>query len=160
MRAQEIILEYRQGLLQYVQSWFPDWPDYVLRDWIYPASKGLSQSEMEAYFDDVAENYPVYRWELKTLDLGMHAFDSTTQRKILAREGGLINPMKVPRDAERHATQAQKIQQTGAPSQEPIITIQRPGVDGLELVEGWHRTIQNIKAFPNGYRGRAWIGYT
>jgi hypothetical protein len=90
----------------------------------------------------------------------MHAFDSMTQRKILAREGGLLNPMKVPRDAERHATQAQRIQQTGTPSQEPIIAIQRAGVDGLELVEGWHRTIQNIRAFPNGYRGRVWIGYT
>lgn len=160
MRAQEILVEYRQAYFRYLQSWFPDWPDYVIHDWVYPAAKGLDQSEMEAYVDDVAENYPVHRWELRTLDLGFHSFDSETQRKILTREGGTRNPMAVPRDAERHNVQAQQIQQTGAPSQEPIIVIQRPGVDGLELVEGWHRTIQNIRAFPNGYRARAWVGYT
>lgn len=159
MRAQELF-EYRRAYYQYVKSWFPDWPDYVIQDWLYPGAKGLSQSELESYFIDLADAYPVYRWELKILNLTLDSFDANTQAKILARKGGSQNPMNVPRDADRHATQAQKIQQTGAPSQEPIIVMQRPGVKGLELVEGWHRTIQNIKAFPNGYRGRAWIGYT
>jgi hypothetical protein len=94
------------------------------------------------------------------MDLTLESFTEATQQKILARQGGSRNPMNVPRDAERHAVQAQKIQQTGAVSQEPIITVQRPEVQGLELVEGWHRTIQNLKAFPNGYKGRVWIGYT
>jgi hypothetical protein len=160
MRVRDIITEYRQSYLQYVKSWFPDWPDYVVRDWLYPTAKGLSQSELEAHFTDIATEYPVYRWELKVMDLGFHSFDSNTQQKILAREGGTRNPMAVPRDAQRHATQAEIINKTGMANQEPIIVIQRPGVDGLELVEGWHRTIQNIRAFPNGYRGRAWIGYT
>jgi hypothetical protein len=160
MRAQEFLLEYQQGLVKVLQGWFPDWPDYVIRDMLYPAVKGLNQDEIEDYAMDVAENYPVNTWRLQTLNLGFHSFDSETQRKILAREGGTRNPMAVPRDAERHNVQAQQIQQTGAPSQEPIIVIQRPGVDGLELVEGWHRTIQNLRAFPNGYRARAWVGYT
>ena len=160
MRVNEILLEYRQGYYKYLQSWFPDWPDYVIRDWLYPMMKGMDESEMNMAIDDIAEAYPVYHWELKTLDLSLKSFTKDTQSKILAREGGLKNPMSVPRDAERHATQAQQIQQTGAASQEPIIVIQRPEVRGLELVEGWHRTIQNIKAFPNGYRGRAWVGHT
>ena len=161
MRAGEFCLtETRQGYMQYIQSWFPDWPDYVIRDWLYSGAKGLEPSEMEAYFLDIADEYPVYRWELRTLNLRLDSFDENTQAKILERQGGSSNPMNVRRDAERHATQARQIQQTGAPSQEPIIVVQRPGVRGLELVEGWHRTIQNIKAFPNGYRGRAWIGYT
>jgi len=160
MRAQDFVTETRQSYLQYVKSWFPDWPDYVVRDWLYPAAKDLEQSSLEAHFSDIATEYPVHRWELKTLNLSLAAFDKNTQRKILERRGGSENPMNVPRDAARHDTQAQRIQKTGAPSLEPIIVIQRPGVKGLELVEGWHRTIQNIKAFPNGYRGRAWIGYT
>ena len=160
MRAQEFLVEYRQSLLQYIQGWFPDWPDYVVRDWLYPAVKDLSQSEIEDFAQDIAEEYPVYEWQLETMDLTLESFTEATQQKILARQGGSRNPMNVPRDAERHAVQAQKIQQTGAVSQEPIITVQRPEVQGLELVEGWHRTIQNLKAFPNGYKGRVWIGYT
>lgn len=160
MRAQEFLVEYRQSLLQYIQGWFPDWPDYVVRDWLYPAVKDLSQSEIEGFAQDIAEEYPVYEWQLETMDLTLESFTEATQQKILARQGGSSNPMNVPRDAERHAVQAQKIQQTGAVSQEPIITVQRPEVQGLELVEGWHRTIQNLKAFPNGYKGRVWIGYT
>ena len=160
MRANEFLTEYRRSLVQYIQGWFPDWPDYVIRDWLYPAVKGLDQGEIESFASDVAEEYPVHRWELRTLNLTLSSFTEQTQRKILAREGGSKNPMSVPRDAERHAVQAQKIQQTGTVSPEPIIVIQRPGVKGLELVEGWHRTIQHLKAFPNGYRGRAWIGYT
>lgn len=160
MRANEFLTEYRRTLLQYIQGWFPDWPDYVVRDWLYPAVKGLSQSEIEAFASDIAEEYPVHSWELQTLDLRLDSFTEATQQRILARAGGSRNPMNVPRDAERHAVQAQQIAKTGSVSQEPIITVQRPEVQGLELVEGWHRTIQNLKAFPDGYRGRVWVGHT
>jgi hypothetical protein len=27
------------------------------------------------------------------------------------------------------------------------------------LIEGWHRTIQHLKEFPQGYTGPAWVGY-
>jgi hypothetical protein len=160
MRADEFLIEYRRSLLQYIQGWFPDWPDYVIRDWLYPSVKDLSQSEIEGFATDIAEEYPVHSWKLQTLDLRLESFTQETQQRILSREGGASNPMKVPRDSERHAVQAQKIKHTGAVSSEPIIVIQRAGVKGLELVEGWHRTIQNLKAFPDGYHGRAWIGYT
>ena len=160
MRAQEFLSEYQQGYVKILQSWFPEWPDYVIRDMLYPAVKGLDQSELEAYIDDVAENYPVHTWKLETRKLNLKSFDANTQQKILARKGGTQNPMQVPRDAERHAQQAKVIQQTGAPSQQPIIVVQREGVKGLELLEGWHRTIQNIQAFPQGYTARAWVGYT
>ena len=160
MRASEFIIEYRRSLIQYIQSWFPDWPDYVVRDWLYPAVKDLSQSEIEGFATDIAEEYPVHSWELRTLNLRLESFTQGTQQRILSRQGGASNPMKVPRDSERHAVQAQQIAKTGSVSQEPIIVIQRPDVEGLELVEGWHRTIQNLKAFPDGYRGRAWVGQT
>lgn len=159
MRAQEFLAEYQQGYVKILQSWFPEWPDYVIRDMLYPGIKGLDQSELEAYVNDVAENYPVHTWELETRQLNLDSFDATTQKKILAREGGSKNPMQVPRDAERHNAQARRIQQTGTPSQEPIIAVQRPDEEGLELLEGWHRTIQNIKAFPDGYTARVWVGY-
>ena len=48
------------------------------------------------------------------------------------------------------------IQKQGV-SSEPIILFKRRY--GYELVEGWHRTMQNLKAYPQGYKGLAWVGY-
>jgi hypothetical protein len=73
---------------------------------------------------------------------------------LASREGGSSNPFQVPRDAERHAQQSQMIQQKGV-SQEPIIVAKLS--NGYDLIEGWHRTIQHLKAFPQGYTGPAWV---
>jgi hypothetical protein len=73
---------------------------------------------------------------------------------LASREGGSSNPFQVPRDAERHAQQSQIIQQKGV-SAEPIIVAKLS--NGYDLIEGWHRTIQHLKAFPQGYTGPAWV---
>jgi hypothetical protein len=75
--------------------------------------------------------------------------------KLNARAGGKANPDQVPRDAERHATQAQLAQQQGGVRKEPVILVKRP--DGYDLIEGWHRTIQHFAEYPNGYTGPAWV---
>jgi hypothetical protein len=75
---------------------------------------------------------------------------------ILSREGGSSNPFQVPRDAERHAHQLKMIQQKGV-SEEPIIVAKLS--NGYDLIEGWHRTIQHLKEFPQGYTAPAWVGY-
>jgi hypothetical protein len=46
------------------------------------------------------------------------------------------------------------IQQKGV-SAEPIIVAKLS--NGYDLIEGWHRTIQHLKAFPQGYTGPAWV---
>jgi hypothetical protein len=73
---------------------------------------------------------------------------------LASREGGSSNPFQVPRDAERHAQQSQMIQQKGV-NAEPIIVAKLS--NGYDLIEGWHRTIQHLKAFPQGYTGPAWV---
>jgi hypothetical protein len=156
MRAQEILYEYRQAYLKYVKSWFPDWPDYVVRDWLYPAGKNLDQAEFESWAQGVHEDYPVEAWRLERLPITTDIFTPETQKRLGARAGGSQNPMGVPRDAERHATQAAMLQKQGV-SGEPIIVIKTD--QGYDLVEGWHRTIQNLSAHPAGYTGPAWVGY-
>ena len=91
--------------------------------------------------------------------MGYHSFDSKTQETLLHRISQTDNVISayVPRDAERHEIQKQIIQKSGQANQEPIIVIYHK--DGYELLEGWHRTIQNIQAFPNGYKAKAWVGY-
>jgi hypothetical protein len=48
------------------------------------------------------------------------------------------------------------IQQKGV-SEEPIIVAKLS--NGYDLIEGWHRTIQHLKEFPQGYTAPAWVGY-
>ena len=43
------------------------------------------------------------------------------------------------------------------PSKEPIILINNG--NQYELLEGWHRTIQSLEMWPEGYEQIAWIGY-
>ena len=69
-------------------------------------------------------------------------------RRLKARAGGSVNQDNVPHDEERHKTQKELILKNGLPT-EPII-LQKIG-DKYELVEGWHRTIQLLSLFPDGY---------
>jgi phage gp37-like protein len=86
----------------------------------------------------------------------MDIWTSHTLKKLQGRAGGLSDMgMDIPRDAERHATQARLAQQQGGIRSEPVILIKRP--DGYELLEGWHRTIQHFHKFPDGYTGPAYI---
>lgn len=157
MRAHEFITELRQGLDQYVKKQFPNWPDYVVRDLMYKNAKGFTnQAELDDWIAGIKKDYPVKQWRLETLDITLDIFNPATQQKIKARSGGSANPYGVPKDAERHATQKAMIQKKGV-SKEPIIVFKTP--QGYDLIEGWHRTIQHLQAYPQGYQGPAWVGY-
>jgi hypothetical protein len=88
----------------------------------------------------------------------MDMFMPTTQKMLADRKGGTANPWGVPRDDERHATQARLIKQQGGVSKEPVILIKT--VEGYDLVEGWHRTIQHFNLYPDVYVGPAYVACT
>ena len=158
MRASEILVEYQAGAWRLIRSMVPKhWPDYVVKDALY--SRIPDNTELEDkrhHVQHILQEYPVKQWRLERLPITIDIFTPDTQQQIRKREGGSSNPFQVPRDAERHAAQAAKIKQQGV-SGEPIIVLNRP--NGYELWEGWHRTIQNLQAHPEGYTGPAWVGY-
>lgn len=158
MRANEFLVEYQGGAWRLIRSMVPQhWPDYVVKDWLYGKIPDNANLEDKKYMiTKVLEDYPVKQWRLERLPITLDIFNAETQKKIQQREGGSKNPWQVPRDAERHATQAAIIQKQGV-SGEPIIVLKKS--DGYDLVEGWHRTIQNLQAYPQGYIGPAWVGY-
>jgi hypothetical protein len=156
MKVSEILTELRQRLDQYLKQQFPDWPEYVVRDFLYKTVKDMPPTEMEEYIDFTKKDLPIKQWKLENLKITQDIFDTETQKRLNQRQGGSANPFQVPKDAERHATQAAMIQKTGI-SKEPIIVIKRG--NEYELLEGWHRTIQHLKAYPEGYTGPAWVGY-
>jgi phage gp37-like protein len=168
MRATEFIVEgvtegklneIRDQLWTWVQSKFPrtQWPEYVQRDFLYQQAKGIrNQAELDDFLKRNRNDFGKVQWRLEKLPITMDIFTPKTQRMILSREGGSSNPFQVPRDAERHSQQLKMIQQKGV-SEEPIIVAKLS--NGYDLIEGWHRTIQHLKEFPQGYTAPAWVGY-
>lgn len=155
--AEGSLNEYRDQLWSWVQSKFPrtHWPEYVQRDFLYAKAKGMkNQKDLEDFLDEIQQDYGNCKWTLTKIPITLDIFTPKTQRMIQSREGGSSNPFQVPRDAERHAQQSQMIQQKGV-SAEPIIVAKL--ANGYDLIEGWHRTIQHLKAFPQGYTGPAWV---
>jgi hypothetical protein len=151
----EGLAEARNSLFAFVKQQFPTWPDYVLKDFLYAQAKGIrDQAELDDFLKRNKQDFGNCKWTLTKLPITFDIFTPKTQRMLASREGGSSNPFQVPRDAERHAQQSQMIQQKGV-SAEPIIVAKLS--NGYDLIEGWHRTIQHLKAFPQGYTGPAWI---
>jgi len=151
----EGLTEARNSLFAFVKQHFPSWPDYVLKDFLYPQAKGIrDQAELDDFLKRNKQDFGNCKWTLTKLPITFDIFTPKTQRMLASREGGSSNPFQVPRDAERHALQSQMIQQKGV-SAEPIIVAKLS--NGYDLIEGWHRTIQHLKAFPQGYTGPAWV---
>ena len=151
----EGLSEARNSLFAFVKQQFPTWPDYVLKDFLYQQAKGIrDQAELDDFLKRNKQDFGNCKWTLTKLPITFDIFTPKTQRMLASREGGSSNPFQVPRDAERHAQQSQMIQQKGV-SAEPIIVAKL--ANGYDLIEGWHRTIQHLKAFPQGYTGPAWV---
>jgi hypothetical protein len=151
----EGLTEARNSLFAFVKQQFPTWPDYVLKDFLYAQAKGIrDQAELDDFLKRNKQDFGNCKWTLTKLPITFDIFTPKTRRMLASREGGSSNPFQVPRDAERHAQQSQMIQQKGV-SAEPIIVAKL--ANGYDLIEGWHRTIQHLKAFPQGYTGPAWV---
>ena len=159
----EQITEYRNRLLQYVKSLLPTWPEYVLKDWLVPNKGNFSNLPPDALKNSVMEKVkgagltPNSKWQLvPDMKFTMDMFDPMTKQRLVGRAGGTSDlGMGIPRDKERHATQAALAQQQGGVRKEPVLLIKT--AKGYELLEGWHRTIQHFHKFPDGYTGPAYV---
>ena len=143
------LTELRDTTLQYFQQQMPNVPGYVIQDFIY---KNYKDNPKEANEAITWANQ--FQWKQQMLNVTMAGWDLETQRRIKERAGGSKNPFSIPNDEERHAKQQQLLSQ--GPSKEPIIAAVKDGK--YELIEGWHRTIQSMATWPNGYKQTAWVG--
>ena len=163
MRATEFIIEYRNRLLQYVKSLLPTWPEYVLKDWLVPNKGNFSNLPTDAIKNGIMEKVQGAgltansKWQLiPDMKFTMDMFEPKTKQRLIGRAGGSSDlGMGIPKDKERHATQAALAQQQGGVRKEPVLLIK--SANGYELLEGWHRTIQHFHKFPDGYTGPAYV---
>jgi hypothetical protein len=145
-RAGAAVLEARQGLLRLLREKLPNVPEYVLNDLFYKNLKDANQSELI----DVIDDYKDYHWTLvNDFSITQAIFNRDTLERLAARSGGKQNPYQVPNDAQRHEKQRELMGSRGMPT-EPLILL-KDG-DKYELLEGWHRTIQLLNVYPNGFK--------
>ena len=144
MKLHNIIIETRQSFLRYLKGRLPNVPDYVLLDFFYKNIKNSKPEEIEEFI----KMYEGYRWEYKqNYTINYNIFDDATIKKLKERNGGTLNPYGVPNDEQRHAKQKELI--AAEIPKEPIILFKNGSK--YELAEGWHRTIQLLAKYPNGY---------
>jgi hypothetical protein len=163
MRAREFLIEYRDRLLQYVKGLLPTWPDYVLKDWLVPNKGDFSNLPADALKNGIMEKLQLAglsvdtKWQLvPAMKFTMDMWEPTTKQRLIGRAGGHSDMgLGVPKDKERHATQAQLAKQQGGIRKEPVLLIKSS--QGYELLEGWHRTIQHFAMYPDGYTGPAYV---
>ena len=161
--AEGSLNEYRDRLLQYVKSLLPTWPEYVLKDWLVPNKGDFSNLPDTELKNGIMEKLkgagltPNSKWQLvPDMKFTMDMWDPKTKQLLAGRAGGTSDlGMGIPKDKERHATQAALAQQQGGVRKEPVLLIKI--AKGYELLEGWHRTIQHFHKFPDGYTGPAYV---
>jgi predicted nucleotidyltransferase len=142
--------ELRQGFLNYLKQQLPNFPDYVIKDWIYKMiKKDDNINTAEGIQDWIDTQLKDLKWETKiNFPITMDIFGDKTQKELKSRIGGEIR-QDVDKDIERHKTQQNLLKSQGI-SKEPIIIFKTK--DGkYELGEGWHRTTQSFKLYPEGF---------
>lgn len=114
---------------------YPNVPEYVLKQ-IY---NGVSKDKVsqQGSFDSILKDYNSRDWKLEQVDLSWSKLNRITRNNILRRKFGIENPDKVPDDADRLERQIESLAGTG--ENEPVVFLETEG--GLELVEGYHRTM-------------------
>lgn len=144
MESRTVITEARQGFLRYLKTRFPEVPDYVIKDLFYKL-KTADKNETLKFL----ELFSSYDWSLvKDMDITFDTFKPEHQYLLKKRMSGEIRDY-VPKDAERHEIQKNKLETVGL--SEPIILTKYPDQNFYWLDEGWHRTIQMFNKFPEGF---------
>lgn len=156
MRARELITEVPQGVMNILRDELPGWPDYVIKDMVY--KKISSPQDLDMKLDHVRElAQEVSSWRLvQNMPLTFNMLDPDTQNRMKLRKFGDANPFKIPNDRERFEHALELVRTKGMENLPPVIF--RQTANGLDLWEGWHRTLAAFRLHPKMFRVNAWIG--
>ena len=168
MRATEFIvegvaeglLEVREGTMrEIIRKILPTWPEYVIKDWISSRIKNQEDlKNLTGWLVDLNKMVEPNSWKLhQKMFLTFDMLNPRTRYSMKTkRQFGARNPFLIPRDEERNANAEQLVKTKGMENLPPVIMIQHS--NGLELCEGWHRTMAAFRLNPEGFYVNAWIG--
>ncbi len=135
LRIAARVAERNKGLFKSFKRKYPHVPDYVMREVYNGTDKDKSKStSIEGMMKEVGSR----EWKKTSVDLHISELSGLTRRNLIRRKFGLDNPDDVPDDAERLERQIKSV----GSDNEPMIMFETDG--GLELVEGFHRTMARL----------------
>jgi hypothetical protein len=133
----ELVNEMRmKGLYRQLHQKYSNIPEYVMHD--------LFRGSDDKLFTQLNR----LDWKLQVINVRPTDFSFNTLKHFEEREFGDANPSGVYNDAERMQVQKKRASADG--HNEPIIVVKR--IDGYDLWEGWHRTMNVLKLGQNGRR--------
>ena len=168
MRATEFIvegvseglLEAREGTMrEIIRKILPTWPEYVIKDWISSRIKNQEDlKNLTGWLVDLNKMVEPNSWKLhQKMFLTFDMLNPRTRYSMKTkRQFGARNPFLIPRDEERNANAEQLVKTKGMENLPPVTMIQHS--NGLELCEGWHRTMAAFRLHPEGFYVNVWIG--
>lgn len=139
------LIERDNSAMTYFKKLFPNTPDYVLQDFVYK-NYHHAPDQIEP---EIVEWLNSLTWTKREITVTIDVFDSFTQSRLKELIGGAAND-------QRYQAQRDRIASGENINKEPII-LTMDG-DELELQEGWHRTAESLRQWPEGYKQVAWIG--
>jgi hypothetical protein len=157
MRATEFLLEATGGIMNILRRELPGWPDYIIKDMVYTTIN--NQKDLEEKIEHVrwlATQISSWKFYPK-MPLTFDMLSQDTQKKMkVDRNFGSKNPFGVVNDEQRSATADTIVGSKGMENLPPVIMVKE--ADGLDLWEGWHRTMAAFRSHPEGFKINAWIG--
>lgn len=138
---------------QIFKKLYPEVPEYIIKD--YLNNKDFSSFTKSEIMQGIKQlpNFLKLKYELKILNVNPADFTNSTIDWFIERDFGDIVEPTIPDDEERTARQREIARGDG--KNEPIVVIQT--FDGkYDLVEGWHRTMANLKLGDNGKNIKDW----
>jgi hypothetical protein len=156
----EGLLEAREGAMrEVIRNALPSWPDYVIKDWISSRIKNEEDlKNLIGWMGELNKMVEPNSWKLhQKMFLTFDMLNPKTRYFMKTkRQFGARNPFLIPRDEERSANAEQLVKTNGMENLPPVIMLQHN--NGLELCEGWHRTMAAFRLHPEGFYVNAWIG--
>jgi hypothetical protein len=149
MKFLGVITEIREKAIAHLKKLAPNWPEYVLRDFVdgnYKNYLDEAQEVLEKWSKKQGyRNIQEVEWKFEMLDLTVDSFDRGTVNIMKEHEFGKLNPPRPLRRLEE-----------GQPNKKPIILIRH--LDGkYELIEGLDRTMRSLILWPKGYQQTAYV---
>ena len=147
------------AMREIIRKALPSWPDYVIKDWISSRIKNQEDlKNLTGWLGELNKMVEPNSWKLhQKMFLTFDMLSPKTRYFMkIKRNFGEKNPFLIPRDEERSANAEQLVKTKGMENLPPVIMLHH--ANGLELCEGWHRTMAAFRLHPDGFYINVWIG--
>lgn len=138
----------QKEVLDYFLARLPDWPEYVVCDWIHSTFK-----HDPAGLNNLIENHKCdlvgIRWERINTVLKFPQLDQFTRNNLFSKTS---KPSYSSENLEENIKELGDL----IINTDPIVVLATG--DGYRLVSGWQRTSGNFKKAVDGFETTMWVG--